>query len=345
MQGPYRLPAADVATGGPTGGDLGKSNRHSVQIGHNSRSPEFRSMTMQQQAGSRSGAASADPTKDAQELREGTARLKADLRSSHFALGTSKELGQSSSAVQYRAPPYTALISNGDTALAGERMRRGNFNLADGTKTNSTETAGQAQNKALSRQWEKGEIAKSAPLAKPVTTVGFGQGCQYTSEAKATFIPQTRVGSLHEDKNRFKDKFTKGSILLEAAGNKNDMQTVAMKEAQNFANPVTGSLNQGPGGAHNAKEFALQMRAANFKTGSHLPETNQWAAPRLDKGGSSAALGQVPKRVDFRQNAKAMLPSMHAQGVSAGNNISRGKGDFQTVNQSYVRWIQPKATA
>ena len=36
---------------------------------------------------------------------------------------------------------------------------------------------------------------------------------------------------------------------------------------------------------------------------------------------------------------------MHAQGVSAGNNISRGKGDFQTVNQSYVRWIQPKATA
>jgi len=121
-----------------------------------------------------------------------------------------------------------------------------------------------------------------------------------------------------------------------------------MKEAENFFNPVTSSKNQGPGGAHNAKEFALQMRAANFKTGSHLPETQQYAMPKLESTGAtsgSSSLGQVPKRVDFKQNAKAMLPSMHAQGVSAGNNISRGKADFQTVNQSYVRWIQPKATA
>ena len=87
------------------------------------------------------------------------------------------------------------------------------------------------------------------------------------------------------------------------------------------------------------------MRAANFKTGSHLPESNPYAMPKLEKGGSSMQIGQVNKRVDFRQNAKAMLPSMHAQGVSAGNNISRGKGDFQTVNQSYVKWIQPKANA
>ena len=174
---PYRLPAATAATaatGAAGGGDLGKSNRHSVQIGHNSRAPEFQSMTMQQQAGNRGGAASADPSKAAQELREGTARLKADLRSSHFALGTSKELGQSSSAAQYRAPPFTALVSTGNTALAGERMRRGNFNLADGTGTNNTETAGQAQNKSLQKQWEQGGIAKSAPLAKPVTTVAFG---------------------------------------------------------------------------------------------------------------------------------------------------------------------------
>ena len=76
------------------------------------------------------------------------------------------------------------------------------------------------------------------------------------------------------------------------------------------------------------------MRTANFKTGSHLPENNQYAMPKLEKGGSSqnVGLGAVPKRVDFRQNAKAMLPSMHAQGVSAGNNIASGKGDFQTVN-------------
>ena len=118
-----------------------------------------------------------------------------------------------------------------------------------------------------------------------------------------------------------------------------------MKEAQNFLNPAAKSQSQGPGGSHNAKEFALQMRAANFKTGSHLPETNQYAVPKLDRGGSSSTLGQVAKRVDFRANAQAMLPPTQAHGVSAGNMISKGKGDFQTVNQSYVKWIQPKATA
>ena len=103
--------------------------------------------------------------------------------------------------------------------------------MADGTGANSTETALQGQNKALQRQWEKGEIVKSAPAAKPVTSVGFGQGCQYTSEAKATFTEQAQVGGLNDDRNRFKDKFAKGSILFEAGGNKNDMQTVSMKEA------------------------------------------------------------------------------------------------------------------
>ena len=43
-------------------------------------------MTMQQQA---RDADAGDSTKAAQEMKEGTARLKADLRSSHFALGSS----------------------------------------------------------------------------------------------------------------------------------------------------------------------------------------------------------------------------------------------------------------
>ena len=106
-------------------------------------------MTMQQQG---RGARTVDQSKAAQErleLKEGTARLKQDLRSSHFALGSAKDLKESSSAAQYRAPPYSALIGSGDAALAVERMRRGNFNLTDGTGANSTETALQGQNKAL----------------------------------------------------------------------------------------------------------------------------------------------------------------------------------------------------
>ena len=349
MSDPYRLPATQAKSPG-TNADLGKSNRHSVQIGHNSRQPEFQTMTMQQQdGGGGSAEQQAQQAADTKETKEGTARLKADLRSSHFALGSSKSVEQSSSAAQYRAPPYTALIGSSDTHQAGERLRRSNFALADGTKSHGVgETALQAQNRSLQRHWENGEITKSKPAAKPVTTVAFGQGCQYTSAAKEAFIKPERIGSLTDDKNKFKDKFTKGNILLEASGNQNDMQTVQMKEAQyrNFAAASSGD-GQGPGGSHNAKAFAQQMRAANFNAGYHLPETNAYAAAKLEKGNAQSAntLGQVPKRVDFRQNAKAMLPPSNAQGVSAGNTISRGKGDFQTVNQSYVKWIQPKATA
>ena len=98
------------------------------------------------------GAAKTVDAKAAQErlqVQEGAARLKQDLRSSHFALGSSKDLKESSSSAQYRPPPFSALIGTGDTTLAVERMRRGNFNLADGTGSNSTETALQGQNKAL----------------------------------------------------------------------------------------------------------------------------------------------------------------------------------------------------
>ena len=48
LQDPYKLPAA-ASVGASANADLGKSNRHSVQIGHNARAPEFESMTMQQQ--------------------------------------------------------------------------------------------------------------------------------------------------------------------------------------------------------------------------------------------------------------------------------------------------------
>ena len=91
-------------------------------------------------------------------------------------------------------------------------MRKGNFNLDDGSRNVHAETAQQIQNKALQQQWDSGTIAKIAPqAAKPVTSVRFGKGCEYTSEAKATYTGKEGYGRQNDDRNIYKDKF-KGKI-------------------------------------------------------------------------------------------------------------------------------------
>ena len=40
-----------------------------------------------------------------------------------------------------------------------------------------------------------------------------------------------------------------------------------------------------------SKEFGANMRAANFKMGSILPENNSYRAPGLDRKGSGASIG------------------------------------------------------
>ena len=119
--------------------------------------------------------------------------------------------------------------------------------------------------------------------------------------------------------------------MLQAGSNQNDMKSVSMTEAQHRTALL---MNQNMPGtqSHNARDFAQQMRSANFRTGSHLPEHVKMDMPKLEKRGSSLLLGQVNKRVDFKQNARAILPPSQAHGVSAGNNISKGKGDFQSIN-------------
>ena len=85
------------------------------------------------------------------------------------------------------------------------------------------------------------------------------------------------------------------------------MKSVSMTEAQHRTALL---MNQNMPGtqSHNARDFAQQMRSANFRTGSHLPEHVKMDMPKLEKRGSSLLLGQVNKRVDFKQNARAILP-------------------------------------
>ena len=87
-------------------------------------------------------------------------------------------------------------------------MRKGVINLDDGSRKPPTETAQQLQNKALQQQWDSGTITKIAPqAAKPITSVRFGQDCEYTSEAKATYTTKEGSSGQNDERNIYKDKF------------------------------------------------------------------------------------------------------------------------------------------
>ena len=81
------------------------------------------------------------------------------------------------------------------------------------------------------------------------------------------------------------------------------------------------------------------MRAASFKMGSIAPEHHSYKPSTLAKGqGSAASIGLASQSANagFRPAVKATINS---QQVSAGNNIARGRGQFQTVNQAFTGWI------
>ena len=110
----------------------------------------------------------------------------------------------------------------------------------------------------MQQQWESGSISKIAPPAtKPITSVRFGQNCEYTSEAKATYTGKEGSGGQNDDRNIYKDKFQRGNILLNAGNNQNDMKSVSMTEAQHRSALLLNSNLKGPGtNPHNARDFA-----------------------------------------------------------------------------------------
>ena len=85
------------------------------------------------------------------------------------------------------------------------------------------------------------------------------------------------------------------------------------------------------------KQFGNQMRSANFKMGSILPENHDnYRVSGLERN-NSGAIGL--KNNNFKPMARQQ--PIKSQEVSAGNNIARGNGNFKTVNQEFTHWIQP----
>ena len=87
------------------------------------------------------------------------------------------------------------------------------------------------------------------------------------------------------------------------------------------------------------KELSTQMRSAHFKMGSILPEHNSYKPSQLDRS-NSGSIGLANKG-SFKPIASRS--PVQSQQVSAGNNIAKGSGSFQTVNQQFTNWIQPSA--
>lgn len=80
----------------------------------------------------------------------------------------------------------------------------------------------------MQQKWEQGSISKSIAVVKPLSSIQFGKGCQYTSEAKACFLPQRSEKGLNDGSNEFKRKFLQNNVYFKGANRQDAMQTVAM---------------------------------------------------------------------------------------------------------------------
>lgn len=193
--------------------------------------------------------------------------------------------------------------------------------------------------------WDKGHMMKATPLTRPPDSINFGQGCQYTSEAKSTFVSQDlRASRSAADNQQLQAKYRKPNINF-GSPVKDQMKTVAMAKDEDVSRSMgrqnIAAMNQDQ--KEKSKQFSTQMRAANFKMGSHLPETNSFKPSTLERA-QSGTIGLVHKQPNFRPRSIALAPQSMQQ-VSAGNNIAKGGGSFKTINQSFVNWIQPSAVA
>ena len=122
--------------------------------------------------------------------------------------------------------------------------------------------------------------------------------------------------------------------MLGATNRDEAMKTVAQanKAAQNQEGRSQSVLGRSP------KEFSKMMRAANFGLGSILPEHNKASAPQL---------------AGFRANSRSINaastlihnPVSKVQGVSEGNPLMKGKGNYLTEYMDSIKWIQPRPVA
>lgn len=99
---------------------------------------DYKSLTALQQRGHASGGTTArSQAASFTEVRSSIEQQKADLRSSHFALGVDRMPFKASSAAMFTPPPQAALLGmSTENAQARERIQRSNFSIKDGTSKN-----------------------------------------------------------------------------------------------------------------------------------------------------------------------------------------------------------------
>jgi len=191
----------------------------------------------------------------------------------------------------------------------------------------------------LQQKWEQGNFAFNATIVKPGPSIQFGNACQYTSESKAVFTGQKTGNELGHVGSDIKRKFLQNNVKFQGANREDVMKTVAMvidgAKNQDMQRQLSQSVKQ-----VSTTELSRQMRAANFKMGSILPEHDRVKSIELSKPGEGS----------FRPNAKSIIAGsalihsdkIKAQGVSEGNPLlMKGKADFVTNNMQQIKWIQP----
>ena len=142
---------------------------------------------------------------------------------------------------------------------------------------------------------------------------------------------------------KLREKFTKPNINFGTSPLKDRMKTVAQANDEH-ATSQAGRQNLGMMSQDQkakSKEFGTQMRAANFKMGSILPEHNSYKPSQLERS-SSGQIGLAIGAGGFKPVIGGGKPH-GSQAVSSGNMVARGNGSFQTVNQQLHGWIQPAA--
>lgn len=212
----------------------GSSNVHQVQIGNSRTKNDYKSLTALQQSGHASdqGASRNSQANNYTQVREKIAEQTKDLRSSHFALGKETDFGQASSTTMYQAPPTTALLTNQTESKAvKEKALKIHFSFKDGTIDGKKPpiTTTQVNNQIRQDMLDNGQVQTQTPIAKPITSIKYGQACAYTSETKSAFVlngndTKTINGS---DPMKLRDKFSKPNIHFGTSPNKQILKTVA----------------------------------------------------------------------------------------------------------------------
>ena len=104
------------------------------------------------------------------------------------------------------------------------------------------------------------------------------------------------------DPKRLKEKFMKNNINF---GNPIASQDRMLTVSQATDQTMHQQLAKQPGNMKRdnntkSREFGANMRSANFKMGSILPEHNSFRAPQLDRKGSGASIGLASNQGGFK---------------------------------------------